>query len=183
MPTKCSVYIAASVDGFIARPDGDVDWLDNPAYEAAEAEDYGYGAFMATVDALVMGRSSFEKVLSFDSWPYGDVPVVVLSSGKPALPEALEDKVIREGGAPEGIVSRLAKRGFRHLYVDGGVTIQRFLQAGLIDEMIVTQIPILLGDGLPLFGATGKETPLQLVDSRSYANGFVQNHYRVGGRA
>lgn len=176
---KCSVFIAASVDGYIARSDGDIDWLHNPAYNLPGSEDFGYEAFTSTVDALVMGRKSFEKVLTFDSWAYGDMPVVVLSSRRLTVPAEIQDTVMTEGGEPDAVVARLAERGFKHLYVDGGVTIQRFLQAGLIDEMIVTQIPILLGEGLPLFGAIGVEVPLRLLDSASYENGFVQNHYEV----
>lgn len=183
MQIRCSVYIAASVDGYIAGPDGDIEWLHDPAYAAPEAGDFGYEAFITTVDALVMGRHSFEKVLSFDQWPYGDLPVVVLSSREVAIPQALRDKIIPERGAPEQIVARLADRGFAHLYIDGGVTIQRFLQAGMIDEMIVTQIPVLLGDGLPLFGAIGVQIPLQLRESRSFENGFVQNRYRIADAA
>lgn len=179
MQMKCSVYIAASVDGFIARPDGGIDWLDNPSYNLDDAGDYGYTAFMSTVDALVMGRNTFEKVLSFDAWPYGETPVVVLSSRGLTLAPEIEDTVLAERGEPHEVVARLADRGFRHLYVDGGVTIQRFLQAGLIDEMIVTQIPVLLGEGLPLFGTLGVELALRLLDSTSYKNGFVQNHYQV----
>lgn len=176
---KCSVFIAASVDGYIARSDGDIDWLHNPAYNLPGEEDFGYEAFTSTVDALVMGRNSFEKVLSFETWPYGDTPVVVLSSRRLTVPAEIQDTVMTEGGAADEVVARLAERGFKHLYVDGGVTIQRFLQAGLIDEMIVTQIPILLGDGLPLFGAIGVEIALRLLESTSYENGFVQTHYQV----
>lgn len=179
MSVKCSVYIAASVDGFIARPDGDVEWLERPEYTAPEAGDYGYEAFTSTVDAMVMGRLSFEKVLTFAGWPYGEMPVVVLTGGELDVPEALQDTIIVESGAPQDIVVRLAERGFRHVYVDGGVTIQRFLQAGLIDEMTITQIPVLLGDGIPLFGTLGRELLLQLTGSDSYSNGFVQNRYRV----
>lgn len=179
MEIRCSVYIAASVDGFIARPDGDIDWLHRPEYAAPEAGDFGYEAFISTVDALVMGRHSFEKVMSFAEWPYGEMTVVVLSSQGVDVPEALRDRVIVEQGAPQEIVARLEDRGYEHLYVDGGVTIQRFLQAGLIDEMIITQIPVLLGDGIPLFGSMGRELPLKHVATQSFENGFVQNRYEI----
>ncbi len=181
MGIKCSVYIAASVDGFIARPDGDVDWLHRPEYSAPEAGDYGYEEFIASIDTLVMGRNSFEKVLSFSEWPYGEMPVVVLSSSGPVIPKELQDRVTVQNAAPEEVVSRLSALGRRHLYIDGGITIQRFLRMGLIDEMTITRIPILLGDGIPLFGAIGTELQLEHIATNSYENGFVQNRYRVIG--
>lgn len=180
MDVKCSVYIAASVDGFIARPDGAVDWLHKPGYALDEDTDFGYGEFIAGVDAVVMGRNSFEKVQTFTPWPYGGVPVVVLSSRPLQIPAGLQDHVKAEGGAPQEVAARLAAEGKRHLYIDGGITIQRFLQAGLIDEMTVTQIPVLLGGGIPLFGSIGREVPLTVIETKTFANGFVQNRYKVG---
>lgn len=179
MSIKCSVFIATSLDGFIARPDGDIDWLHNPTYALPDQSDMGYKAFMAAVDTLVMGRGTFEKVLTFGFWPYEDTPVVVLTSRALDLPDDLQGKVSIESGAPEEIVARLAAEGRKHLYIDGGVTIQRFLRAGLINEMTITQIPILLGDGLPLFGSLGNEKPLLLVEAQSFANGFVQTKYLI----
>ncbi len=179
MTIKCSVYIAASVDGFIAQADGDIEWLHNPEYAAPEVEDFGYQAFMSSVDALVMGRASFEKVLSFPIWPYGDKQVIVLSSRPLAVPEPLRPTVQSDGGPPEQVVARLAAAGKQHLYIDGGITIQRFLQAGLINEMTITRIPILLGDGIPLFGAIGSERPLRHITSTPFSNGFLQSTYQV----
>lgn len=176
---KCSVYIAASVDGFIAGPGGDIEWLLRPEYSAAEMLGLTYDRFIATVDSLVMGRHSFEKVLTFEGWPYEGTPVVVLTSGDLAIPDELRDKVRVMSGTPREIVGRLADEGKRHLYIDGGVTIQRFLQAGLIDEITITQIPILLGDGIPLFGSIGVERPLRLIEAVSSDNGFVQVRYEV----
>jgi dihydrofolate reductase len=177
MTIKTSVFIAASLDGFIARPDGDIDWLHRPEYAAHDGDDWGYGNFIASVDALVMGRHSFEKVLSFPSWPYDGTPVVVLTSRKLAIPAHLSDKVEPMSAAPAALVEDLAARGKEHLYIDGGITIQRFLRAGLIDEITLTQIPVLLGDGLPLFAAIGREIVLELIDSRHGDNGFVQSRY------
>ena len=179
MPIKCSVYIAASVDGFIAGPNGDIDWLHRPEYAASALKGLSYTDFIATVDALVMGRNSYEKVLSFDGWPYAETPVVVLSRKGVAIPEHLRGKVRVESGAPEEIVARLADEGKQHLYIDGGVTIQRFLQARLIDEMTITQIPILLGAGIPLFGDIGIEQTLRLIDATPSDNGFVQVRYAL----
>jgi len=170
---KASVFIATSLDGFIARANGDLDWL-----PPGGGEEHGYDAFMATVDALVIGRKTFETVLTFDTWPYGEKPVYVLSTRTlaPALPGAV---VERMSGAPAEIVSQLAARGVRHAYVDGGITIQRFLQAGLIQRLTITRIPVLLGTGIPLFGTLQHDIVLRHVATRQYASGLVQSDYEV----
>src|SRR4051812_31133257 len=144
-----SVFIATSLDGFIARPNGDLDWLPSPG--GNDGEDYGYSSFMKTVDTLVMGRGTYEKVLTFGAWPYGKHKVVVLTAGPLPTPPRSAN-VDTMAGNPREIVRALGERGARSLYVDGGVTIQRFLDAGLIHRLILTRIPVLLGDGLPLFG-------------------------------
>ena len=156
-----------------------MDWLHRPEYTVPDVGDYGYGEFIASVDTLVIGRNSFEKVLSFSEWPYGEMPVVVLSSSGVSIPTRIQGTVTVEYGSPEEIVSMLEDRGRQHLYIDGGVTIQRFLRAGLIDEMTITRIPVLLGDGIPLFGAIGVEVQLKHIATNSYENGFVQNQYQV----
>jgi dihydrofolate reductase len=176
---KCSVYIAASVDGFIAKPGGDIEWLLRPEYDPAKLTGLRFEEFIATVDALVMGRHSFEKVLSFDPWPYKGTPVVVLTSKELTVPESLHGKVQVLSGAPGEIVSRLKSDGKRHLYIDGGITIQRFLRAGLIHEMTITRIPILLGRGIPLFESAGNERQLRLIEAVASENGFVQERYEV----
>jgi dihydrofolate reductase len=170
---KASVFIATSLDGFIARANGDLDWL-----PPGGGEPHGYDEFMATVDALVIGRKTFETVLTFDTWPYGQNPVFVLSSRTlaPAPPGAV---VERMSGDPAEIVSQLAARGIRHVYVDGGITIQRFLQAGLIQRLIITRIPVLIGAGIPLFGVTQRDIALKHVATRQYASGLVQSEYAV----
>lgn len=179
MKVKCSVYIATSVDGFIARPDGDIDWLLRPEYAASNMKGLKYDDFISTVDALVMGRNTFEKALSFDSWQYENTPVIVLTSRALAIPDYLQGKVRIEFGAPEQIVAKLGSEGKKHLYIDGGITIQRFLEARLIHEITVTRIPILLGQGIPLFGGNCVEQPLTLIDSAVSENGFVQDRYEV----
>lgn len=176
---KCSVYIAASVDGFIARSDGDVDWLHKPEYALAEEGGFGYDEFIATVDSIVMGRNSFEKVLTFGNWPYEDTPVVVLSSRVLDLPDHLDGKVRVKSEVPEELVSWLESEGKEHLYIDGGITIQRFLRARLINEITITQIPVLLGGGIPLFGSIGIEVPLRHLETKDFNNGFVQTRYEV----
>ena len=170
---KASVFIATSLDGFIARPDGGIDWL-----PVGGGEPHGFAEFMASVDALVMGRNTYETVLPFDPWPYGDKPVFVLSSG--TLAPAPRGAVVEHmSGPPPAIVSRLAARGVRHIYVDGGVTIQRFLQAGLIQRLIITRIPVLLGSGIPLFGPLERDVLLKHVATRSLGSGLVQSEYTV----
>jgi len=172
---EASVFIGTSLDGFIARTNGDLDFL-----PPGGGEPHGYDEFMATVDALVVGRKTFEKVLTFDTWPYGEKPVFVLSA-HPLAPTPLGAVVERMSGAPADILSQLAARGIRHVYVDGGITIQRFLQAGLIQRLIITRVPVLIGDGIPLFGSLQRDVPLEHVATRQYASGLVQSEYVVAG--
>jgi dihydrofolate reductase len=171
---EASVFIATSLDGFIARQDGALDWL-----PAAGGEPHGYTEFMATVDALVIGRKTFETVLTFDGWPYGQKPVVVLST-------TLSELIVPDGavcevmaGTPREIVSRLSQRGMKHLYIDGGVTIQGFVEAGLIQHLTITRIPVLLGSGIPLFGPLSHDIRLEHVATRSYPSGMVQSEYLI----
>lgn len=178
MIIKCSVFIATSLDGFIARKDGGLDWLPQPN-EAEGGEDYGYKEFMASVDTLVMGRKTYELVLTFKEWPYPDKKVVVLSSRYPTTPTRLADGVEGVLCSPRELVEQLSARGARHLYVDGGKTIQGFLNAGLIHEMTITRVPVLLGDGIPLFGRLASDIRLQHVATKAYANGLVQSRYGV----
>lgn len=173
---KCSVYIATSLDGFIARLDGGLDWLPQ---QAEPGEDYGYQAFFDSVDVLVMGRNSYEKVLTFGAWPYGEKRVVVLSSRPLEIAPALAGRVEALSLSPREVVTRLEARGAHHAYVDGGQTIQRFLRDGLIDEITLTRIPVLIGQGLPLFGALDADVPLRHVETRSYPNGLVQSKYAI----
>jgi dihydrofolate reductase len=170
---NASVFVGVSLDGFIARPDGAFDFL-SPSGD----EPHGYDDFMATVDALVIGRKTFETVLGFGSWPYGEKPVFVLSS-RPLAPVPPGAVVERLSGDPADIVSQCAARGLRHIYVDGGITIQRFLQAGLIQRLIITRVPVLIGTGIPLFGALHRDIVLTHVGTRQYASGLVQSEYVV----
>lgn len=179
MNIKCSVYVATSVDGFIAKPDGDIEWLHRPEYGASEMKGLRYDEFISGVDALVMGRNTYEKVLSFPDWPYESTPVVVLSTTATEAPQHLHGKVRFLAGAPEQVVSLLAAEGRTHLYIDGGVTIQQFLHAGLVDELTITRIPVLLGAGIPLFGSLATEQRLRLIVAAESENGFVQERYLV----
>lgn len=177
MSTTCSVYIATSLDGYIAGPDGDISWLENPEYADGGTPGQSYDAFISTVDAIVMGRNTFEKVLTFGFWPYEGTDVFVLSGRTLPIPKELSGNVFHENGSPEEITKRLANRGKKHLYIDGGVTIQQFLKAGLIDEFTITIIPVLLGEGIPLFGNSEARTKLNLIEVNSASNGFVQVRY------
>jgi dihydrofolate reductase len=173
---QASVFVGVSLDGFIARTDGALDFLD-----PGGSEPHGYEEFMATVDAMVIGRKTFETVLTFDTWPYGVKPVFALSSSPlaPAPPEAV---VERMSGNPSEIMSQLADRGVRHVYVDGGITIQGFLRAGLIQRLIITRVPTLIGEGIPLFGPTQRDINLKHIATRQYAGGLVQSEYAVVGQ-
>ena len=171
-----SVFIGTSVDGFIARPDGDLDWL-----PAGGGEPHGYNEFIESVDALVIGRKTFEKVLTFEVWPYGDKRVVVLSSRPVDLSAGGGGVVEQMTGPPAEIVSQLAASGAHHLYVDGGITIQGFLRAGLIQRLIITRAPVLIGEGIPLFGTLPRDVRLRHVATRHYPSGLVQSEYEVAG--
>ena len=170
---KASVFIATSLDGFIARANGDLDWL-----PPGGGEPHGYDEFIASVDAIVIGRKTFEKVLTFGAWPYGDKRVVVLSS-RPVDLSAADGPVEQMAGTPAEIVSQLVASGAHHLYVDGGITIQRFLGAGLIQRLIITRVPVLIGEGIPLFGALPRDILLNHVATRHYPSGLVQTEYLI----
>ena len=173
MSVLTTVFVGASVDGFIARPDGALDWL------PAVSEEHGFTELMATVDAMVIGRGTFETVLGFTDWPYGQTPVIVLSS-RPLDLSALRDHPVEQmSGEPTEIVARLEARGVKHIYVDGGITIQRFLRAGMIQRLIVTRVPVLIGQGIPLFGALDADVRLRHVRTRDFPSGLVQTEYLV----
>ncbi|MDF0543935.1 dihydrofolate reductase family protein [Sphingobium sp. H39-3-25] len=171
-----SVFVGTSVDGFIARADDSLDWLPEGG-----GEPHGYDEFMASVDAIVIGRKTFEKVLTLGPWHYGDKRVVVLS-GRPIDLSAVVGGVVEQmAGPPAEIVSRLAASGASHLYIDGGVTIQGFLCAGCIQRLIITRVPVLIGDGVPLFGALAGDIQLQHIQTRHYRSGLVQSEYKISG--
>ena len=169
-----SVFVGTSLDGFIARANGDFDFL-----PAGGGEAHGYDEFIAGVDAIVMGRNTFEKVLTLGPWPYGDKRVVVLSSRPADLSAAVGGVVEQMAGTPAEIVHRLAASGARHLYIDGGITIQRFLRAGLIRRLIITRVPVLIGNGIPLFGTLPRDIQLRHVGTRQYPSGLVSSEYQV----
>ncbi|HVM33522.1 MAG TPA: dihydrofolate reductase family protein [bacterium] len=177
----CSVFCGVSLDGFLAKPNGDLDWMEGPGEGDAGAGDHGYQAFVSGIDTLVWGRKTFEKVMTFDKWYHGDKRVVVLSS-KPldlALARERGGHVEQMSGPPAEVAARLGAGGSKHLYIDGGLTCQAFLRAGLIQRLIISQLPILLGQGIPLFGPLNQDVRLKLVSSRVYPGGMVQSEYQV----
>jgi len=168
-----SVFVGVSVDGFIARRDGSFDFLPEGG-----GEPHGYEEFMATVDVLVIGRKTWETVLTLGDWPYAGKRVVVLSS-RPVDVAAAKGPIERMSGSPADVAARLATDGAKHLYVDGGITIQGFLRAGLIQRLVITRVPVVIGEGIPLFGSLPRDVRLRHVATRSFASGLVQSEYHV----
>ena len=173
MRPRCSVYIAVSLDGFIARRDGRIDWL---SAVAREGEDYGYARFIGSVDTLVLGRKTYDTALGFGDWPYAGKRCVVITNASNL--SAKHDESFFSG-SPDALVERLTSAGAKRVYVDGGNVIRQFLAAGLVDDVTLSIIPVLLGEGVPLFGSTGRDIGLELVTSRSFASGLVQVEYRI----
>lgn len=169
------VFVGTSLDGFIARHDGSFDFLPSDG----GGEDGGFAEFFATVDAVVMGRNTFDVVRSMPGWQYGEKPLVVLTHRPVDLSKAPPGKAESMSGEPAEVVRRLAARGLRRLYVDGGATIQAFLRAGLVDRITVTTVPVLIGQGIPLFGSVPKDIKLRHASTKTIAGGMVQSVYEV----
>jgi len=172
---KLSVFIGTSLDGFIARRNGDYDFL-----PADGGEPHGYDEFMASVDTILIGRNTFEVVLKLPSWPYADKRVVVLSHRPLDLSKA-KGRVEQTSGEPSQIAQGLAASGAKHVYVDGGITVQEFLRAGLIHQITITRVPVLIGDGIPLFGTLLHDIQLRHLGTRQYKSGLVTSEYEVPG--
>jgi dihydrofolate reductase len=170
MRPRCSAFLATSLDGFIARPDGGLDWL-----KAVEAppEDYGFAEFFRSVDALVVGRATYDVALGFGEWPYAGKRVVVLTHRPPA---ARHGETFASG-APGDVVAALGAAGAGRLYVDGGATVSAFVRAGLLDDLTVSVIPIVLGEGIRLFQPPLPERPLRLREARAFPSGLVRLRY------
>lgn len=170
---KTIVYVGTSLDGFIARIDGDIGWLTE--FEEAVQDDFR--KFIKRIDAIVMGRGTFEKVLTFPTWPY-DKKVFVLSTRIKRIPDKLRGRVIVLSTKPRTLLKNLSKRGFSNIYVDGGKVIQSFLKEDCIDEMIITKAPVLIGSGIPLFGPLAQDMPFKHVRTKVYPNGLVKSYYK-----
>jgi dihydrofolate reductase len=172
---KLSVFCGVSVDGFLARPNHALDFL-----ETGEQVPHGFEEFYGSVDVVVIGRKTFEVVLTFGKWFYGEKLVVVLSGNPLDLSQVKGGVVERMSGEPAEIVAQLISRGCKHAYIDGGITIQRFLAAGLIDRLVITRVPIVIGAGIPLFGPLQRDISLRHIATRCYKGGLVQSEYEVG---
>jgi dihydrofolate reductase len=172
---KISVFIATSIDGYIAKKDGDIEWLTKFSLPTNENEDKdcGFSKFFSDIDVLVMGRNTYEIVSNFDTWPYEGKRVVVLSS---TLISVVEKAELFKGDIAH-LIDKLHADGFKHIYVDGGATISQFLNMRLIDQMIISIIPVVLGSGIPLFSMINGDKWCRLVSSQPYSNGLVQLRY------
>jgi len=175
---KISAYLATSVDGFIARKDGEIDWL-VAADDPDGAEDYGHKLFYESVDCVVMGRNTMETVKDFSPWPYEGKRTIVLSRSLTKTPTNLVGRVELYSGPLTDLVSRLEGEGYKRLYIDGGKTIQSFLSEELVTDLTITKIPILLGEGLPLFGNVSRDIMLKHVGTETFPIGFVNSTYEV----
>jgi dihydrofolate reductase len=171
---KTYVYIAQSLDGFIAKKGGDITWLEE--FPNPDGSDFGFSDFMKKIDALLMGRNTYEKVLTFGFWPY-EKPVYVISNTIKVVPENLEGKVFIVRGEILEILESLENKGLKSIYVDGGKLIQSFLSEDLIDTMIITTMPVILGEGLPLFASIGRELKWELVESQVLNKYAVKSEY------
>lgn len=183
---KCSVYIATSVDGYIATEGDDVDWLQasgNPDAEMGNLADMGMADYMASVDCMIMGRKCMEKISSFElapeDWPYGDTKIIVLSNTIKTPPDNLKGKVEIYSGEITTLIKQLESNGYKHAYIDGGATITAFIELKLISEMTITLAPILLGSGKRLFGKLSRHVKLEKTQATAYPNDFIQTKYNV----
>lgn len=179
MTIRFLAFIATSVDGYIADANGSIEWLEEANEAIPEGEDCGYNDFISGIDALVMGRNTFEQALRFPEWPYGSLPVLVLSHSLRQLPDSVPDTIELHDLPIADLALLLSRRGYRNVYVDGGKTIQGFIAAGLLNEITITSIPVLLGGGSSLFGALASRVNLQLTSSRAYPFGLVQSSYLI----
>jgi len=170
---KLSVFVGTSLDGFIARRSGQYDFL-----PSGGGEPHGYEEFIASVDTILIGRHTFEVVLKLPSWPYGDKRVVVLSHRPLELSE-IKGPVEQMSGEPAEVARKLSSSGAEHVYVDGGITIQEFLRAGQIHDLTITRVPVLIGEGVPLFGRVPKDIKLRHLSTRQYSSGMVTSEYEV----
>jgi dihydrofolate reductase len=171
---RASVFVGTSVDGFIARHNGNFDFLPDGG-----GEPHGYDEFMSSVDVLVIGRNTYEKVLTFEKWPYAEKRVVVLSSRTIDVSNLCGAAIEHMSGSPAEIADRLAASGASHAYIDGGITVQGFLRARLIKRVIITRVPVLIGEGIPLFGYLPHDVQLRHVLTNTYPSGLVKSEYEV----
>ena len=183
---KCSVFIATSVDGFIAKEDGSVDWLHtagNSEVDMGNEADMGMNEYMSSIDCMIMGRKCMDIISSMnltpEQWPYGGTKIIVLSNTVKEAPANMKGKVEMYSGDLQTLITRLENEGFKHAYIDGGTTIQQFINLKLINEITITRTPVLLGEGKPLFGKTFKDIKLEKAKAIAFPNDFIQVKYMV----
>lgn len=183
---KCSVFIATSVDGFIAKVDGSVDWLHtagNPEAEMGDQADMGFNDYISSIDCMIMGRKCMDVIsnmnLTPEQWPYGETRIVVLSNTITEAPDNMKGKVELYSGDLNALISQLESEGFKHAYIDGGTTIQGFLKLKLIQEITISRAPIILGEGISLFGKSNQGVKLVQAESKAFPNDFIQVRYKV----
>src|SRR4030095_16586260 len=170
---KSVVYIGTSLDGFIARKNGEIDWLEKYANDEAI---HAYEEFIKGIDAIVIGRGTYEKVLSFPSWPY-DKKLFILSDSIKKLPDHLQEKATLLSLKPLDVLAHFSQQGFSSLYIDGGKVIQDFLKEDLIDELIISKVPVLIGSGIPLFGMIGNDLQFKHIKTEVQKNELVRSYY------
>lgn len=183
---ECSVYIATSIDGYIATTDGGVNWLHtsgNSEADMGDNPDMGFSRFINSIDCMIMGRKCMEVISSMDlspeQWPYDDTHIVVLSNTVKEPPENLRGKVEMYSGDIQTLIKKLESNGFKHAYIDGGSTITSFINLKLIDRMTITKAPVLLGEGIPLFGKINQNVKLKNAEATAFPNEFIQIKYDV----
>lgn len=182
----CSVYIATSIDGYIATDEGNIDWLHTSGdqnIDINQNSDMGFNEFISSIDCIVMGRKCMEMISSFnltpDQWPYGNTKIYALSNSMKQAPENVRDKVEMYSGDIQELVDKLENDGYKHAYIDGGMTITSFLNKKLINKIIITKAPIILGRGIPLFGKLDKSIILANSKATILPNNFIQVEYSV----
>jgi dihydrofolate reductase len=168
---QVSVYIATSMDGYIARPDGGLDWLSGA--QSVPGEDYGYQQFMDTVDTVLLGRGTYDAVIGMNAWPFGGKQVFVLTGRPLASPHPVQV----HSGALRPLLDTLARQGSRRVYLDGGVCVRQGLREGVVDDMTISVIPVLLGEGIPLFGQGTPECRWRSSAARQYGDGLIQQRW------
>lgn len=173
---KVSVYVGMSLDGFIAASDGSLDWLTE--IRPPDGDDFGFSRFMESVDAVVMGRVTFDFVVASGQWPY-EIPVFVLSEKMTAVPDYLSEKAFIMRGNPGEVVGEMNERGLRRLYIDGGQVVRQFLNAGMVDEMVLARVPIILGDGVRLFSNLQGMSRWQHEETEVLVGQIVKSRYTI----
>ena len=177
---KVSVFIGTSLDGFIARENGCIGWLDDANKKVTPDEDFGFKSFLESVDQIIMGRKTFEQVMTFNTWPYNNTKMIVLTSKNIEIPKKLKESVTTSNtSSPKQLTKELSDQSINHIYVDGGIVIQDFLSARLVDEITVTVVPVLIGKGKSFSGSLPKDLSLEHLKTTVYNFGFVQNKYKI----